>query len=82
MGESAINNLRTTVTNAHNQDKKVLLAIGGCFHINGGKSYDYFKEAISDPTSRKQLVQELVNITDREKILMASISILNILVQI
>ena len=67
-GESALNNLRTTVTNAHNQDKKVLLAIGGWFHINGGESYDYFKEAISDPISRKQLVQELVNIADRENL--------------
>ena len=67
-GESAINNLRTTVTAAHKQDKKVLLAIGGWFHINGGESYDYFKEAISDPISRKQLVQELVNLADREKL--------------
>ena len=67
-GESALNNLRTTVSNAHKQDTKVMLAIGGWFHISGGESYDYFKEAISDPTARTQLVQELINIADRENL--------------
>ena len=67
-GESALNNLRTHVTNAHKQDKKVLLAIGGWFHIKGGRSYDYFKEAINDPIARTQLVTELVNIVDRENL--------------
>ncbi len=66
--ESALNNLRTHVTNAHKQDKKVLLAIGGWFHIKGGRSYDYFKEAINDPIARTQLVTELVNIVDRENL--------------
>jgi chitinase len=67
-GESALNNLRATVSNAHKQDTKVMLAIGGWFHMNGGKSYDYFKKAISDPTARTQLVQELINMVDRENL--------------
>ncbi|MCQ6275521.1 glycoside hydrolase family 18 protein [Bacillus sp. V3B] len=67
-GETALNNLRTTVSNAHKQDTKVMLAIGGWFHINSGESYDYFKVAISDPTARTQLVQELVSIADRENL--------------
>lgn len=67
-GETALNNLRTTVSNAHKQDTKVMLAIGGWYHINGGESYDYFKAAISNPTSRTQLVQELVSIADRENL--------------
>ena len=67
-GESALNNLRTTVSDAHKQDTKVMLAVGGWFHISGGKSYDYFKEAISDPTARTQLVQELINIAERENL--------------
>ena len=41
------------VSKAHKQDTKVMLAVGGWFHIRGGKSYDYFKEAISDPTSER-----------------------------
>jgi chitinase len=67
-GETALNNLRTTVSNAHKQDKKVMLAIGGWYHIHGGESYDYFKAAISDTTSRTQLVGELVSIADRENL--------------
>ena len=67
-GDSALKNLRITVSNAHRQDKKVLLAIGGWFHINGGQSYDYFKEAISIPTSRTQLVKELEMIVERENL--------------
>jgi chitinase len=67
-GETALNNLRTTVSNAHKQDKKVILAIGGWYHIHGGESYDYFKDAISDPTARTQLVHELVGIADRESL--------------
>jgi chitinase len=67
-GDSSLKNLRTTVTTAHSQDTKVILAIGGWYHINGGESYDYFKAAISNPTSRTQLIQELVNMTDRENL--------------
>lgn len=42
-GDSALKNLRSVVRNAHRQDVKAILAVGGWFHINGGESYDYFK---------------------------------------
>lgn len=67
-GDTALRNLRATVTNAKKHDTKVMLAIGGWFHMNGGESYDYFKPAISNPTSRTRLVNELTGIADREKL--------------
>ncbi|WP_442600361.1 glycosyl hydrolase family 18 protein [Neobacillus sp. D3-1R] len=67
-GELAIKNLRTMVAKAHKHDTKVMLAVGGWFHISGGESYSYFKAAISKPVSRTKLVNELVSISDREKL--------------
>jgi chitinase len=67
-GESALNNLRTTVNMAHNQGSKVILAVGGWFHVHGGESYDYFKAAISNPTTRDNLVNELVSMVERENL--------------
>ncbi|WHX98304.1 glycoside hydrolase family 18 protein [Neobacillus sp. DY30] len=67
-GDSAINNLRAMVKKAANHDTKVILAVGGWFHINGGESYEPFKAAISNPDSRTRLVNELASIADREKL--------------
>jgi GH18 family chitinase len=67
-GETALKNLRTVVSKAKKYDTKVMLAVGGWFHINGGESYDYFKPAISNPTSRTKLVNELTSIVEREKL--------------
>jgi chitinase len=67
-GDGALQNLRTMVKKADPHHTKVILAIGGWFHINGGESYSYFKAAISNPTSRTKLVNELVSMADREKL--------------
>jgi chitinase len=67
-GESAIKNLRAMVAKAEKHDTKVILAVGGWFHINGGESYDYFKTAISNPTSRTKLVDELTSMVERENL--------------
>ncbi|WP_419887358.1 glycoside hydrolase family 18 protein [Neobacillus niacini] len=67
-GDSAINNLRTLVKEADKHDTKVILAVGGWFHINGGESYVPFKAAISNPDSRTKLVNELTSIVNREKL--------------
>ncbi|MBT2684954.1 glycoside hydrolase family 18 protein [Bacillus sp. ISL-37] len=67
-GDHADKNLRAIVTNAQKHDTKVILAIGGWYHINGGESYDYFKAAISNPASRKKLVHELVSFAEKEKL--------------
>lgn len=67
-GEQALKNLRTIVSNAEKHGTKVILAVGGWYHINGGESYDYFKTAISNPISRTKLVNELDKIADREKL--------------
>jgi chitinase len=67
-GDAALKNLRTTVAKAEKYDTKVMLAVGGWFHINGGESYKYFKTAISNPASRTKLVNELTSIADREKL--------------
>jgi chitinase len=67
-GDSAINNLRTMVINAKEYNTKVMLAVGGWFHINGGESYEPFKAAISNPDSRTRLVNELTSIVDREQL--------------
>jgi chitinase len=67
-GDQAIKNLRSIVDNASKHETKVILAIGGWYHINGGESYDYFKAAISTPASREKLVHELVSIAERENL--------------
>jgi chitinase len=67
-GESAMKNLRTMVSKAHKQNTKVILAVGGWYHINGGESYDYFKAAISNPTPRTRLVNELASMAKRENL--------------
>src|SRR4051812_655557 len=67
-GDSAINNLRTMVKKAEEHDTKVILAVGGWFHINGGESYEPFKTAISNSDSRTRLVNELTSIVDRENL--------------
>ncbi|RBW69673.1 glycoside hydrolase family 18 protein [Bacillus taeanensis] len=65
-GETAMTNLRGMIEKAHQQNKKAILAVGGWYHIQGGESYEYFKAAISNPTSRTTLINELVDITERE----------------
>lgn len=67
-GDSAINNLRAMVKEADKHNTKVILAVGGWFHINGGESYEPFKTAISNPDSRTRLVNELTSIADREQL--------------
>ena len=67
-GDNARNNLRTMVSKAHKYDTKVMLAVGGWYHIQGGESYEYFKAAITNPTSRTKLVNELVNISESEQL--------------
>ncbi len=67
-GDIAIQNLQTLVKKAHEQDKKVLLAVGGWYHLEGGESYDYFKGAIQDPTARTKLVNELTSLVEREQL--------------
>lgn len=67
-GDSAINNLRAMVKEADKHNTKVILAVGGWFHINGGESYKPFKTAISNPDSRTRLVNELTSIADREQL--------------
>jgi chitinase len=67
-GDTAMNNLRRTVSNAHKHDAKAILAVGGWFHIKGGESYDYFKSAIASPSSREKLANELVGTANRENL--------------
>jgi GH18 family chitinase len=67
-GDAALKNLRAVSANAHKHGTKVMLAVGGWYHIQGGESYDYFKTAIANPASRKHLVNELADITDRENL--------------
>lgn len=67
-GDSAMNNLRAMVKKAHANDTKVMLAVGGWYHIQGGESYPYFKAAISSSNARTRLVNELVQIADRENL--------------
>ncbi|MEH6954761.1 glycoside hydrolase family 18 protein [Neobacillus drentensis] len=67
-GDTALKNLRTVVSKAEKYDTKVMLAIGGWYHIKGGESYNYFKPAISNPKSRAKLVKELTNIAVRENL--------------
>lgn len=67
-GETAKINLKTMVKKAHEHQTKVLLAVGGWYHIEGGESYDYFKAAISNNTSRTKLVDELIHLTKAENL--------------
>lgn len=67
-GNTALGNLRTIVNLAKESDTKVILAIGGWYHINGGESYPYFKEAISNPASRSKLAHELNEMVQKEKL--------------
>ncbi len=67
-GDAALTNLRTTVSNAQKHNTKVMLAVGGWFHIKGGESYPYFKAAISNPASRTKLVNELTTLAVRENL--------------
>lgn len=65
-GEHALENLRAIVKKAQKTKTKVLLAVGGWYHVNGGESYPYFKEAISNQSSRTKLVQELDRVLTEE----------------
>lgn len=67
-GEMALSNLRKTVKKAHQEDTKVMLAVGGINHLKGGESYDYFKAALANPTSRTKLINELIEITNEENL--------------
>ncbi len=67
-GESAKTNLKTMVKKAHETKTKVLLAVGGWYHIEGGESYEYFRAAISNSTSRTKLVNELISLTKSENL--------------
>ncbi len=67
-GEQAKINLKTMVKKAREHNTKVLLAVGGWYHIQGGESYEYFKAAISSTTSRSKLVNELISITKTENL--------------
>ncbi|MEH7415378.1 glycoside hydrolase family 18 protein [Neobacillus drentensis] len=67
-GDSALKNLRTIVAKAKKSNTKVILAVGGWYHISGGESYPYFKAAISNPNSRTKLVNELTSLADRENL--------------
>ncbi|WP_042456858.1 glycosyl hydrolase family 18 protein [Neobacillus dielmonensis] len=67
-GDQALDNLRTIVSKSKETNTKVMLAIGGWYHMNGGESYDYFKPAIANPDSRAKLVNELVSFAEREKL--------------
>jgi chitinase len=67
-GDSALTNLRAMVAKADKHGTKVMLAVGGWYHIKGGESYPYFKAAISNPTTRTKLVNNLTKLADREKL--------------
>ena len=67
-GDHALKNLRAIVTKAKQYDTKVILAVGGWYHISGGESYDYFKAAISNSASRKKLVNELASLAEHENL--------------
>ncbi|WP_077617959.1 glycoside hydrolase family 18 protein [Bacillus sinesaloumensis] len=67
-GEHATQNLKKMVAKAHEQNTKVMLAVGGWFHLNGGETYDYFSAALSNQASQERLVKELVAIVERENV--------------
>lgn len=67
-GGMARENLKKTVSLAHQNGSKAILAVGGWYHIQGGESYPYFSAAISNPESRKKLVNNLIGIVTAEKL--------------
>lgn len=67
-GKMAVDNLKAMTAKAHQQNTKIMLAVGGWYHIQGGESYPYFKAAITNPSARAKLIRGLVNITEREKL--------------
>ncbi|MFC0273029.1 glycoside hydrolase family 18 protein [Metabacillus herbersteinensis] len=67
-GDTALTNLRSMVQKAHQHETKAILAVGGWYHIEGGESYEYFKTAISNSASRTKLTNELMELTEREKL--------------
>ncbi|MDP4108062.1 MAG: glycoside hydrolase family 18 protein [Bacillota bacterium] len=67
-GKMASDNLHAMVAKAHQHGTKIMLAIGGWYNIQGGESYNYFKPAITDPSARTKLVNEILNMADREKL--------------
>jgi GH18 family chitinase len=66
--DDARNNLRDIVSKASQHDTKVMLALGGWYHVQGGESYDYFKAAISKPASRTKLVGKINQVVEEEKL--------------
>ena len=64
--ETDLDNLKAMVGKAKETGTRVMLAVGGWSHINGGETYDYFKTAISEPSSRAKLVDEIMNIVELE----------------
>ncbi|WP_043933800.1 glycosyl hydrolase family 18 protein [Bacillus sp. EB01] len=67
-GDLAWDNLRKTVKLAREENTKVMLAVGGWYHLSGGASYRYFKQAISQEPSRTRLVNELLAIVNKEQL--------------
>lgn len=67
-GEIAKENLKTTVEKAHKANTKVMLALGGWYHIQGGESYQYFREAISNIDSRNKLIKRINEIVAEENL--------------
>ncbi|WP_375006519.1 glycosyl hydrolase family 18 protein [Alteribacillus sp. JSM 102045] len=67
-GDTALSNLRKTVQKAHQEDTKVVLAVGGADHVKGGGSYEYFKAAIANSDSRTTLIGELIKISKEENL--------------
>ncbi|RDU36566.1 chitinase [Neobacillus piezotolerans] len=67
-GSMARENLRKTVSLAHQEGAKAILAVGGWYHIQGGESYPYFSAAISNPEARKNLVNNLIRIVETENL--------------
>ncbi|MEH7223387.1 glycoside hydrolase family 18 protein [Bacillus sp. JJ1566] len=67
-GDHAVKNLKKIVANAHKHHTKAMLAVGGWFHMNGGESYDYFSAALANPNSQAKLVDELIEVVERENL--------------
>lgn len=64
-GDHAIKNLQDTVKNAKKHQTKVILAVGGWYHMNGGESYGYFSSALAKPESQKKLITELMSAVEK-----------------
>lgn len=67
-GEQARKNLKRIVKLTDQHDTKVIIAVGGWYHIQGGRSYDHFQKAISNPDSRQRLAAELSKLVHDEKL--------------